>query len=74
MFPHDAEKGYAAVVVAVAHVTLVPVNSDYVVIPQVLRLCAFSPTLAEDLVQFLDEGSLGKFHGFRGNAVFSWAF
>ena len=65
-FPHDAEKGYAAVVVAVTPTALVLVKSDYVVIPHVLRYRAFSPTLTEHLVQFHVEGSLGTFHDFWG--------
>ena len=30
--------------------------------------------MAEDLVQFHDEGSLGAFEDLRGNAVFPWSF
>ena len=73
-FPHDAEKGYAAVVVAVTPTALVLVKSDYVGLSNILPYCTFSPTLAGDLVLSLDEGSLDAFQDFRGNAVFSWGF
>ena len=62
------------VVVAVTLVALVLAKSDYVGIPHVFQYCAFSPAWAEDLRQFHNEGSLGKFEDFRGNAIFSLGF